>query len=90
MYCFLCFYSEFVTCSISATGFLELINKYKYKYWQLPRLPLRFEEKLETKKLGAHQPRDFKLQQSGKNKNRSFSTSWFEEKIWLTVSEENK
>jgi hypothetical protein len=28
------------------------------------------EEKLEMKKLGVHQPRDFKLQQSAKNQNR--------------------
>jgi hypothetical protein len=32
MYVFYAFNFEFVTCSISATGFLELINKYKYKY----------------------------------------------------------
>jgi hypothetical protein len=51
---------------------------------------LSIEGKLETKMLGAHQPRDFKLQQSGKNKNRSLSTSWFDKKRWLTVSEEKK
>jgi hypothetical protein len=35
-------------------------------------------------------PRNFKLQQSSKNQNRSFSTSWFDKKRWLTVSEEKK
>jgi hypothetical protein len=59
----------------------------------LPKTPSSFssiEEKLETKKLGVHQPRDLKLQPSGKNKNRLFSTSWFDKKIRLTVSEESK
>jgi hypothetical protein len=37
-----------------------------------------------------HQPRDFKLQQSGKNKNMLFSTFWFDKIRWLTVSEEKK
>jgi hypothetical protein len=55
-----------------------------------PFSSLSIEEKLQTKKLGAHQPRDFKLQQSGKNQNRPFSNSWFDKKRWLTVSEENK
>jgi hypothetical protein len=45
-----------------------------------PFSSLSIKEELEIKKLGAHQPRDFKLQQSGKNQNRSFSTSWFEKK----------
>jgi hypothetical protein len=55
-----------------------------------PFASLSIEGKLETKKLGAHQPRDFKLQQNGKNKHRSLSTSWFDKKRWLTVSEEKK
>jgi hypothetical protein len=37
-----------------------------------PFSSLSIEEKLEIKKLGAHQPRDLKLQQRGKNQNRSF------------------
>jgi hypothetical protein len=53
-------------------------------------LPPKVEGTLETKMLGAHQPRDFKLQPSGKNKNRSLSTSWFDKKRWLTVSGEKK
>jgi hypothetical protein len=55
-----------------------------------PFSSLSTEGKLQKKKLGAHQSRDFKLQQSGKNKNRSFSTSWFDKKRWLIVSEEKK
>jgi hypothetical protein len=50
---------------------------------------LTIEEKLEIKRLCAHQPRDFKLQQSGKNQNRSFSTSWFDKKRWVTVRKRN-
>jgi hypothetical protein len=51
---------------------------------------LKNRRKIRNKKLGAYQPRDFKLQQSGKNQNRPFSTFWFDEKRWLTVSEEKK
>jgi hypothetical protein len=55
-----------------------------------PFSSLSIEGKLETKELGAHQPGDFKLQQSGKNKNRPFSTSWFDKEKCLTVSKKNK
>jgi hypothetical protein len=62
---------------------IDVLVKTSFSSWSI-------EEKLEIKKLGAHQPRDFKLQQSGKNQNRSFSNSWFDKKSWLTVSEEKK
>jgi hypothetical protein len=55
-----------------------------------PFSSLSTEQILEIKMLGAHQPTDFKLQQGGKNQNRSFSMSWFDKKRWLTVSEEKK
>jgi hypothetical protein len=53
-------------------------------------LLLKDRKILAVIKLGAHQLTDFKLQQSGKNRNRSFSTSWLDKKRWLTVSEEEK
>jgi hypothetical protein len=51
---------------------------------------LKYKRKFRNKKLGAHKPIDFKLQQSGKNQNRPFSTFSFDKIRWLTVSEEKK
>jgi hypothetical protein len=59
-------------------------------FLETPFSSLSIGEKLEIKKLSAHQPRDFKLQQSGKNKNWSFCTSWFDKKRCLTVGKEKK
>lgn len=46
------------------------------------------EEKLEVKRLGPHQPRDFMLEQKDSKQNRKFSNRWFETYDWLTVSVE--
>jgi hypothetical protein len=54
-----------------------------------PFSSLSIEEKLEIKSLVCISL-EFKLQQSGKIQNRSFSTFWFDKKRWLTVSEEKK
>jgi hypothetical protein len=51
---------------------------------------LNLEGKLHIKKLGTHQPKDFKLEQGGKDQKRSFSSSWFDKKNWLSVSEEKE
>ena len=51
---------------------------------QFGTLPL--QQKLEIKHLGPHQPEDFNIIQSGKDKNCSFSPERFKRKTWLTVS----
>ncbi|PSN55015.1 hypothetical protein C0J52_02330 [Blattella germanica] len=53
-----------------------------------PFSTLSLAEKLQVKRLDAHQPHDIKLYQQC-NK-QCFSTSWFERKSWLTISEEKK
>ena len=50
----------------------------------------RFEtlklEKLEIKRLGAHQPRDIAITQAAGKVNRGFNVEWFVKKKWLTIS----
>jgi hypothetical protein len=55
-----------------------------------PFFSVNIEEKLEIRKICAHKPRYFVLQQIGKNQNRTFATSWFDKKRSLAVSKENK
>jgi Domain of unknown function (DUF4371) len=49
-----------------------------------------FDEKLEIKKLGPHQPQNFKIQQKDKAVVRNFNNKWFKITPWLTVSEEKQ
>jgi hypothetical protein len=50
-----------------------------------PFSSLNSEGKLHIKKLSAHQPTDFKLEQSGKDQKRSCSSSWFDKRSCLSV-----
>lgn len=59
-------------------------------FWEIHFLLREQRQKQKKKKLGAHQPKEFKIRQNGKNQYRLFSTSWFDEKRWLTVSEQKK
>jgi hypothetical protein len=45
-----------------------------------PYILLSIEEKLKIKRLDAYEPRDFKVQQNGKNQNMPFSTFCFNKK----------
>jgi hypothetical protein len=51
---------------------------------------LKIEEKIEIKRLGAHQPNDFTCVQVDGKKKRTFCNTWFGKKAWLTVSEEKQ
>ena len=51
---------------------------------------LKIEEKLEIKRLGAHQPNSFVYVQQDGKKKRTFNNKWFSKKSWLTVSEEKQ
>lgn len=55
-----------------------------------PFLSLKIEDKLEIKRLGAHQPNDFTCSQLDGKKKRTFCNTWFGKKSWLTVSEEKE
>ncbi|XP_071210172.1 uncharacterized protein [Salvelinus alpinus] len=55
------------------------------------RYTLSQEEKLQIKSLGPHQPPDVEItlpqhRTKGKDPTRSFNTSWFHKKSWLTAS----
>uniref|UniRef100_H3AGF5 DUF4371 domain-containing protein n=1 Tax=Latimeria chalumnae TaxID=7897 RepID=H3AGF5_LATCH len=58
-----------------------------------PFLGLNYQEKLEVKRLGPHQP-DLKFEQSskdrGKEYTRKFTTAWYEKKKWLCGSASRK
>lgn len=57
-----------------------------------PFSSLSLEEKIELKKIGPHQPKDFKFSVIGLagKQNRSFSAAWFDKKAWLTPSIEKQ
>lgn len=56
----------------------------------VPFQKLAIQDKKEVKRLGPHQPLDFKLKQHDGRQNRFFSTDWYRTYEWLTVHEENK
>ena len=51
---------------------------------------LKHEEKLEIKKLGSYQPRDINIFQKDGRKLRTFLSTWFDTKSWLTACDERK
>ena len=51
---------------------------------------LKHEEQLEIKKLGQYQPRDINIFQKDGRKLRTFSSTWFDKKSWLTACDERK
>lgn len=51
---------------------------------------LSLELKKQIIELGPHQPKDFKLVVTYPKQNRSFCTSWFDKKPWLTPSIEKQ
>jgi hypothetical protein len=72
--------SYFISLAILVIMLVLVNNKQDRRASKNSIFLLKYRRKIRNKKLGAHQPRDFKLQQSGKNQNRSFSTSWFYKK----------
>ena len=46
---------------------------------------LKHEEQLEIKRLGPYQPRDINIFQKDGRKLRTFSSTWFDKKSWLTA-----
>ena len=51
---------------------------------------LKHEEQLEIKRLGPYQPRDINIFQKDGRKLRTFSSTWFDKKLWLTACDERK
>ena len=51
---------------------------------------LKHEEQAEIKRLGPYQPRDINIFQKDDRKLKTFSSTWFNKKSWLTVCDERK
>ena len=51
---------------------------------------LKHEEQLEIKRLGPYQPRDINIFQKDGRKLRTFSSTWFDKKSWLTACDKRK
>ena len=51
---------------------------------------LNHEEQLEIKRLGPYQPCDINIFQKDGRKLRTFSSTWFDKKSWLTACDERK
>ena len=51
---------------------------------------LKHEEKLEIKRLGSYQPCDINIFQKDGRKSRTFSSTWFDKKSWLTACDEKR
>ena len=51
---------------------------------------LKHDEQLEIKRLGPYQPRDINIFQKDSRKLRTFSSTWFDKKSWLTACDERK
>ncbi len=51
---------------------------------------LTLEEKLEVKRLGAHQPWDIVLTQNAGKSSFGFNVEWFTSKKWLTANKQKR
>ena len=51
---------------------------------------LKHEEQLEIKRLGPYQPRDINIFLKDGRKLRTFSSMWFDKKLWLTACNKRK
>ena len=51
---------------------------------------LKHEEQIEIKRLGSYQQRDINIFQKDGRKFRTFLSTWFDKKSWLTACDERK